>query len=70
MKSQEEIQNMLVHTLESIIEAVKTNDEFMFILNKQRADALAEVLELNVYARDFIKDKVAHIAAQNGLNEH
>lgn len=55
MKSQQEIQNMLVHTLESIIEAVKTNDEFMYILNKQRADALAEVLELNVYARDFLK---------------
>lgn len=57
MKSQQEIQNMLVHTLESIIEAVKTNDEFIYILYKQRADALAEVLELNVYARDFIKQR-------------
>ena len=65
MKSQEEIQNMLVKTLERITEAVKTDDELMYMLNKQRADALAEVLELNVYARDFIKNKVACITASD-----
>ena len=59
MKSQKEIQNMLVKTLECITEAVKTDDELMYMLNKQRANALAEVLELNVYARDFIKQKIS-----------
>lgn len=55
MLNKEKVQDMLVKTLESMIEAVKADNEFQYIIDKQRALALAEVLELNVYARDYVR---------------
>lgn len=45
----------MVGVLKAQIEAVETDDEFQYIYNNAKQAVYADILQLNVYARDFVK---------------
>ena len=55
MKSEKEIREAMIGVLKAQIEAVETDDEFQYILNSAKQSVYADILQLNVYARNFVK---------------
>lgn len=55
MKSEKEIREAMVGVLKAQIEAVETDDESQYIYNNAKQSVYADILQLNVYARDFAK---------------
>lgn len=55
LKSEKEIREAMVGVLKAQIEAVETDDEFQYIYNNAKQTVYADILQLNVYGRDFVK---------------
>lgn len=53
LKNESLIRADMVKVLEAQIEAVKTDDEFMYLMNAARAAVYADVLRFNQYGRSI-----------------
>lgn len=57
LKNESLIRADMVKVLEAQIEAVKTDDEFMYLMNAARAAVYADVLRFNQYGRSITEQK-------------
>lgn len=57
LKNEAIIRADMVKALEAQIEAVKTDDEAMYLISRARSEVYADVLRLNQYGRSIIEEK-------------
>lgn len=64
LKNETLIREGMVTALNSMIEAVKTDDESQYIISKARVSVYEDVLCMNVYGRDLIKKAGGNVYEQ------
>lgn len=57
LKNEALIRADMIKVLEAQIEAVETDDESMYLINRARAEVYADVLRLNQYGRSITQEK-------------